>query len=94
MDKTTDKNNFPNVTTYSVSRHIKEDKVPRMAGLNKKQSLYSFSKYVKGTLENYWASTDREITSEHIPRFYHSDAVRMITNTLNYLAETEDSEVL
>ena len=65
-----------------------------MAGLNKKQSLYSFSKYVKGTLENYWASTDREITSEHIPRFYHSDAVRMITNTLNYLAETEDSEVL
>ena len=62
-----------------------------MAGLNKKQSLYCFSKYIKGTLENYFASTDREIKSEHIPRFFHSDAVRMISNSLNYLAE--DSEV-
>ena len=81
------------MTTYSVSKLIDKDEVPNMTGLNKKQCLYSFSKYIKGTLENFWASADREIKSKHIPRFRHSNPVRRITDTLNYLAEAEDSEV-
>lgn len=83
-------NKFPDMTTYTLSKHIKEDSVPRMPSLNKKQSLYRFATYIKGTLENYWASADREITSEHVPRRLRSDAFRMFTDVL---AETEDSEV-
>ena len=61
-----------------------------MATLNKKQSLYSFAKYVKGTLENYWAGTDRAITRNHIPRFRHSDAVRVITALLDSTVECSE----
>ena len=71
---------FGNLTTYSVSRYVTN--APRLPKLNNKQSLYSFAKYVKGTLENYLASTDRTISRKHIPRFYHSDAVREVTSML------------
>ena len=60
---------------------------PKLVNLNRKQSLYTFAKYVKGTLENFMSGTDREIKREHIPRFQHSDSVRVITAIL------ENSEV-
>ena len=76
---------FGNLTTYSVSRYITNP--PKLANLNNKQSLYSFAKYVKGTLENYLASTDRLISRNHIPRFHHSDAVRVVTSMLEDTSE-------
>ena len=60
---------------------------PKLDNLNRIQSLYTFAKYVKGTLENFMSGTDREIKREHIPRFQHSDSVRVITAIL------ENSEV-
>ena len=78
---------FGNLTTYSVAYHIPDP--PKMANLNNKQSLYNFAKYVKGTLENYFASTDRVISRNHIPRFHHSDSVRVITAMLDSTVESE-----
>ena len=82
---------FGNLTTYSVSRYVTNP--PKLANLNNKQSLYSFAKYVKGTLESYLASTDRVISRNHIPRFHHSDAVRVITSMLDSSIDTSEVSI-
>ena len=79
---------FGNLTTYSMSRYITN--APKLPKLNNKQSLYSFAKYIKGTLENYLASTDRVISRNHIPRFHHSEAVREVTSMLEYSIVTSE----
>ena len=71
---------FGNLSTFYVANYVTNP--PKLDSLNKKQSLYTFAKYVKGTLENFMSGTDREIKREHIPRFQHSDSVRVITAIL------------
>ena len=87
---TRSKTAFANLTTYSLSQLVSDP--PKMANLNNKQSRYGFAKYVKGTLENYFASSDQDISRNHIPRFQHSDAVRVITSMLDGTA-SDSSEV-
>ena len=79
------KNPFVDLNTFYLSEHVSDP--PKLASLNKTQSLYAFAKYVKGTLVNYFASTDREILREHIPRYRHSDSVRAITSMLEETVE-------
>ena len=67
---------FEKLTTYQIAEYVSDQ--PPVDNLSAKESLYCFAKYVKGTLDNYWASMDSRITKDHVPQFRHSDSDRAV----------------
>ena len=56
------------LTAYRVSQLIKNPPSFSYVGRKKKDSLYIFSKWVLMTLESFIASSDEQISQQHVPR--------------------------